>query len=544
VNTPRLANRVTALVLILILAAASAGAVGYATARAPWAGNDSVTYIEAAHNFAAGRGLVTTEPSGVERPLSGFPPLYSILLGYSARLGIDALQAARWLDAGLMAILVASVGAAALFALRQPVLAIMLSAALATSPLLVDAFTGVMAEPLTLTLGTLGLIMISAYAQRGGVGTLLGSAVFGGLALLARHSGIVFPLVGIITILFLRPLPPRRGIRAVGTYALISLIVYIGWVMVTRAGGGTISPTGALHLPQESLWEASRPLRSAAATIPWGWLPFSDALGPAAYPIRLVTLAVLCVALLAPMGLAIASQRKSGSHPLSRSPDLQLACVFLVLSITTAVFVSTSYLLVAAPKPFLDDRILSPLFLGAVVGGGASLFYALKALGHRRLAWLLPSCAAALAVVSYVPKTGVILSDLHNDGRGYTSRSWSTSGILADMATVPATRPLISNDVFAIMYFTGRPAYQIPAYSDGQALGTYTFGQIANDDVQRIFREQEAALVLFSSIRGQFIDLYGEEAEDHLRLFTQGLDVYADRWDGAIYLYPAVAPTE
>ena len=523
---------------VLLTAAVAATTIFYSTPWGPWAGSDSVAYIEAARNLANGRGLVIVQASGEVGLLGLRPPLYPLLLGGLGWLGVDFVQAARWLDAGLMGILIAAVGWGALVTLRQPVVAFTLCLALAASPVIVGAYTGAMTEPLALSLGSVCLLLAIAHAQTGSTRQLIGSAAMGSLALLARYSGAVFPCVGMIILLSHPSVRLPRRLGAAATYAMVALGPYALWVLATGRGVATI---GEFQLLQGGLWESTRPLRAAAATIPWKWIPFSEALGSVAYPIRLALLALLCGLVLGLLLMGFLKLRRSGPATFGEMPAYRLALAFVLLSLLSAVFVAAAYLLVEYPKPALDDRILSPVYLGAFVGGLAVLYLSIETLGSHRAAWVVPSTIAVLSILSDLPVTGQLLKDLHDEGRGYTARGWHNPGILDDVAVIPPSVPLISNDVDAIMLYLDRPAYRIPELERRQLVGEFArFGADSRDGVQRLFREEGAALVLFGSIRGQFIDLYGEKGDARLLAFTEGLEVAADRWDGVIYYYPGV----
>jgi hypothetical protein len=518
------------------MAAVAAAVVFHSTPWGPWAGSDSVAYIEAARNLANGRGLVTIQPSGEVSPLSLRPPLYSILLGGLTWLGLDLVQAARWLDAGLMAILIAAIGSGALVLLRQPVVALTLCLALATSPVIVDAYVGVMTEPLALSLGSVCLLLAIACAETGSRGQLVASAAMGALAVLARYSGVVYPFVGMLVVLCHSPAHWARRAGVAATYAVVGLGPYALWVLATGRGVATI---GEFQLPQVGLWESTRPLRAAAATIFWRWIPFSEAFGSVAYQMRFAIVALLCALGLMLLLTGFVGLRRSGRATVGERRGFRLGLAFALLSVISAAFVAGTYLLVEYPKPALDDRILSPVYLGALVGGLAALFVSTNALGWRRAAWIVPSTIAVLSILSNLPVSGRILKELHDEGRGYTARGWHNPGILDDVAAIPPSVPLISNDVDAIMLYLDRPAYRIPELERRQLAEEFgRFGADPQDGVQRLFREEGAALVLFGSISGQLIDLYGEDGDARLLAFTEGLEVAADRWDGVIYYYP------
>src|SRR3990172_9594448 len=97
--------------LIVTVGIAAALAVLYATVWGPWAGSDSVEYLEAARNLAGGQGLVTIRASGHVEPIYARPPLYSILLASTIQLGVDPVASVRWLNVVLIVALIGVVGA-------------------------------------------------------------------------------------------------------------------------------------------------------------------------------------------------------------------------------------------------------------------------------------------------------------------------------------------------------------------------------------------------------------------------------------------------
>jgi hypothetical protein len=66
---------------------------------------------------------------------------------------------------------------------------------------------------------------------------------------------------------------------------------------------------------------------------------------------------------------------------------------------------------------------------------------------------------------------------------------------------------------------------------------TGRFGDDPTDSVQKAFRENGDALVLFNSSFWQFNKIYGDQTNQRLDNLTQGLYLYAQLRDGAIYMY-------
>jgi hypothetical protein len=64
------------------------------------------------------------------------------------------------------------------------------------------------------------------------------------------------------------------------------------------------------------------------------------------------------------------------------------------------------------------------------------------------------------------------------------------------------------------------------------------YGSDPQDQLQKLFRENGAALVDFNDLSPQFIQKYGKNAVPRLNLLIKGLVVYRQTPDATIYFYP------
>ncbi|MCJ7513873.1 MAG: hypothetical protein MUO23_13020, partial [Anaerolineales bacterium] len=191
------------------------------------------------------------------------------------------------------------------------------------------------------------------------------------------------------------------------------------------------------------------------------------------------------------------------------------------------------------PQPDINARMLSPAILPAWVS--AISVWLLVAERHPRVSFVrfVPWLFVAVTAFGSVRSDVEYLQQMRLEGSGYTSRSWRTSPTIQAARTLPEQTALISNDSAALLLLALHPAYDIPELVNRQEQAAFQrFGEDRQDPVERLFREQGAALVLFDSSRGQFMGLYGERADERLEALTAGLDVYLDTADGTIYLYP------
>ncbi|NMB69031.1 MAG: hypothetical protein GYA20_09750 [Chloroflexi bacterium] len=100
----------------------------------------------------------------------------------------------------------------------------------------------------------------------------------------------------------------------------------------------------------------------------------------------------------------------------------------------------------------------------------------------------------------------------------------------------------VSNDNGALLYFTGRTALEVrERFRDAPAQEFTRFGDEPGDDVQALFREGKAVLVLFMpQFYWQLEPVYGEQTGARIDAMLAGLEPLYEGADGGIYRYPRV----
>jgi hypothetical protein len=127
---------------------------------APWGFSDSTTYLASARNLASGAGLGVFNADGSFSPLQIFAPFYPVLLSMFAAKGRDLVSIAGTLDMFLFMTLIGTCGWL-FFRLSQSKIGALCFAALITfTPALINAYTSIMSEPLAITLGTSGFLLL------------------------------------------------------------------------------------------------------------------------------------------------------------------------------------------------------------------------------------------------------------------------------------------------------------------------------------------------------------------------------------------------
>jgi hypothetical protein len=155
-----------------------------------------------------------------------------------------------------------------------------------------------------------------------------------------------------------------------------------------------------------------------------------------------------------------------------------------------------------------------------------------------RWLFIIPLGFAVGIFISYLHDTADLVSLYHREGAGYTAKAWRNAKILNLVEQLPGKTPIISNESALLLFYTGRPAYDLSELAD-QTIQTLAnrYGDDLADPAQIIFRENGAALVLLNTRYQQFQELYGDKSAIRLKNLTRDLSLYAQTPDGEIYFY-------
>jgi len=532
------ANRI-ANAAIAALAIVACTTVLYATRWGPSAGTDSVSYIDVGRNLAGGRGLVEVQASGDIVPLGLRPPMYPILLAAAGILGLDFMVWARALDAVLFLLFLLSLGLAASRLCGKPILGALLCLSVLSWPAMLGNFTSAMSEPLFFTLGAATIILGVWYTEVRRPGLLIAAGILGGAAWLTRYVGLAFILSVMLVLAVDHRRPFRDRARAILVYAGLSISPFLLWSLNTILRGGAL---GTMDTVRVGLWDALEPVRNALVHMAWALLPTAQ-LPEYPYRVKLAALSVGALLILAPsLSRAFREHRQAHWSTLSDSTFL-LTIAFAGLAIFSTLILGATYVAIEFPKPALDERVLSPVFLGAGVASLMSLFYAWDGRRGGRLVWIVPVGLTLVFLWGHLPASRALVDLLHNEGQGYSSRAWLESGVIRAVQGLPADIALVSNDADAILLFAGRAAYRMTELESRTPVQYFSrYGDDQTDPIQRLFRERQAALVLFDGAYWQFEPIYGEDTSLKLESLTAGLVLYTENWDGAIYFFPGQEP--
>ena len=182
---------------------------------------DSTYFLSTALNFLAGEGW--RDFAG--RPLTLWPPLFPLLLVASGWIGIEPLEAGRWINAAFFGLTILVAGGWLRSNLRSQGLALAATAIIAASRPLSYWASHFMTESLFVLLTLLALMQLAAFLNRRTDAPLWWAAVFTALAAITRYPGVALIGTGVLILLPFARLRQTLVFGAVSSVPLLAVLV-------------------------------------------------------------------------------------------------------------------------------------------------------------------------------------------------------------------------------------------------------------------------------------------------------------------------------
>lgn len=421
---------------------------------------DSVGYISAARNLAAGRGLTTFDGA----PLTLHPPLYPALLGaFKLLTGVDPLPGSRLLNSVLFGLTVYLSGLYFARHIVRSVLVLLGVCSVFLSPSLFQVAAFAWSEPLFILLSLLFLPALEAYLEGRSKAALLVLAAVVGLACLTRYIGVALALAGGLAVL-LQPgsLARARAVHA-ALFGAVALAPPGAWMLrnllLTESLAGDRLPS---HVPlHENLYLA------LIGCLDW-LVPVSILAGTTSDGRALLLLGAAGGYVLARVASPQALWRWAQAEAPRIGPSLLFVGVYL-----GSLTVSSS---LASFEP-IGYRYLSPIYLPAVLIALSILDRMTR--GEGQCTWKLPGTAArasgtavagvALALWLVYPAAGTAFRALRQmgPGVGYSQVGWRNSETMryveSRLLTAPGDVRIYSNAPDAIYHHLNAVVARSPA---------------------------------------------------------------------------------
>lgn len=476
-------------------------------------GGDSYYYVSGARSLAAGDGFMRPAADGTTRPITHFPPAYSLVLAALIAAGGEIPAAARGLHAVLFGVSTLLVGWLILRSTDRPILALAGAVLFGFSPVMLSIHAWLLSEALFLSLTLTSLLALDRYWTSGRGAWFLLAVAGATLGVLTRYVGVAL-VVSLAAVLAWAPRKPGRGRWARGGWMLaIGIGGWLAWAGRNAVVAGSATNRGwAWHPP-----EAERALEAAATLAQW--------LLPGRVPV-LFGEAVVLVVLLAGAAGAWRWLARRRRQPLF-SGDVILAASLLFLMVYAALLM-VSLTLLDASTP-LDDRILAPAYAAGLIAGLGLLAPVISRGGAR--GWLARGAIVGLMALTLARLPSKVMQ-LRQDGLGYAGRWWRESELVVFVGGLDAATPIYTNELDAVYLLTGRQAYQIPIRWDPVQAAPRADYESQLDRFRESILRQGAVLVLFDSLSTQQAFFPSEEE------LSEGLRLVYDAGDGAVYAAP------
>ena len=197
-------------VLLVLLAVAGIGLMIAVMPNGIGLVNDSVGYVAGARNMLGGLGYSRLTGDGSPRPITNYPPMFSIILATMGIFGMDAIPAALYLNISLMGLNVFLMGVTVRKATGSSLLSLLGAVVFLVSSPVIRSHSFAMTEPLYLAFAFAMLLCLLKGIQSQQWYWMAISGLLASFAFLTRYVGISLYATGIAAVLVLRPDPANE----------------------------------------------------------------------------------------------------------------------------------------------------------------------------------------------------------------------------------------------------------------------------------------------------------------------------------------------
>lgn len=513
------AARPVVLAALVVLGIGAGALLLFSTPYGIGISSDSVAYIAGANNLRAGRGVSESMGGDEVKPITHWPPFYSISLAGIEALGLGQEAAARWLEVVLFAANVLVGGLAAWALTGSGLMAVAGAWAILMSASLIFLHSAAMSDPLYLLLSLAGLLVLSSYVGRGHPGALLGASALISLAFLTRYAGFSAVLAGTICMLALRRGAWRQRLRDTTIFLSITLAPMAAWLIRNALVSGTttnrslgfnpVSPA-VLKIPFSLVWRTVLPIE------------FSY---PALWAMVVILVALPALILLTGRWRRVVPWLRGFIEPLS---GLVLLKLLVVYSVAYSTVLAATVLFFDASTP-LDDRLMSPLIELILLLAVAFGFALWRRLARRVTLQALVAVAGLALLLSYPVESANTVRLLRINGGGYAHRGFLSLPMLQAVRELPPGIIIYTNEPELVYFHTGRGAYSLPIKYDS-VTGRAKDYATGLDRMRQDMRARGGVLVLFDSI-------FRQNTFPSREALVQGMLTLREVYGGAIFGY-------
>ncbi len=460
---------------------------------------DSVWYVAAARNLVAGAGI--GRYNCVEfKPLTLYPPMYSIALAAISSLGTDVLTASRILGTAgysltiLLGGTIAGRVAKSLWATGLGACLLLLSA-----PLL-QVSSWALSEHLFLPLALASVLGLGLFLEHSSTRDFALACLFAALATLTRYVGIVAIVAGVLTTIACAKSSGRRLWVHAGLLAACGMLPLGAWSLFNAVVVGTATNRRlAFHPLVLQAWGI--PLRTIASWFVPDRLNTTWIQGAVISGLALILLATLVWSL---KRVALDARRYCWAL---------LLCLFAILYplmvIATATFLTPGV-------EALRDRLLIPLHVVVLImvsSGIAALWRS-----PRKSLRAIALAAGLLMLTLYGVRYPGLIRGLASDGQGSAS-AYAMRSETAQALRLLNKEVIFTNDIQTMYFVADKRSCVIPTASS----------DIGIEEMRSILQASDGVVVIFGRLSREFLPI---------EQVINGLDVIQILPEAVVYGHP------
>jgi len=478
-------------VLTILIALAGMAAVTYQSREGPGVTGDSVYYVIGARNILSGNGYSRYSGGWEPIPITGFPPVFSILLAGAGFFGGDLFESSRIINILLFGANIFLAGLLTFRNTRTIVPAIISSLLIMASASMIHYHSWVMTEGLFIFITLLSLFTLVRYFETDKLLYLVITGLLMTASTLTRYVGLASVGMAGLGILLLSRLGWKKRLVHIVILGLVSVTPFILWLYRNSVvSNSLVNRQIVFHFMSRDLvlgfiseavsWFAPRILN----------LP------------RLLDAALFLIfAGVIPL-LFIITEVK---HGVLRK-DLAWQG-FKILPFLILLFIPTYVILLVLNTTLLDastsltatHRYLLPIYVMMVIMLTCMVY---RLVANKSSGVKITSLVIAVFLIGFFLSESI--SSLRGPVKdmGYTDLKHSWTSVVGTLNQIDSSRLFISDNVELFYFLAGRPAYAFPISYDN-----YTQQERQDYNLQiakaKNRLEQGAIIVLFYPEEGQ-----------------------------------------
>ncbi len=520
--------------ILLLISLVGGGLLTYASRGGLVVEADVASYYSAAQNLVSGKGFGIFYPSGRFEFFSLWAPLFSFVLAGLSLMTADIFELVRWLNVCLFFAFIFMVGGFIFLLSKSIFLSILTSTLVAFSPLFIKVYVAALSEPLFLLFSLAGMFGTLVYINNQKSVFFYLSAFSIGLAVMTRYAGIPLALTTCIGLfLFLRS-PLKERLWKTVKFGLVSMLGPAIWFWVVWRNTGTLG--GRQIIMDENHRQSFNIIKGWLITRFSNWITDGAHIAwiedPRYYKPFWIIMIILFIVL---SGLLVYFLSHKLGAKYYEFPGFREMVLFLLFIIIYISFLVISY--VYSVKNALVDRIFSPIELFTLLFLVALIIVIGHLIDNKKRVWLASIPLMLLCVMTVFKGVPEVLR-YPAGGIGYNNLQSRSSLILQKIRDIPPDVKLISNEGSYLLFHLNKFPYPImELYQTTPNWDFPIYGSDMNDPSQIVFRQEQAALIIFPSFSNELSVLYGDQITIRMEKMTEGLFQYYSGSDGEVYFY-------